>query len=290
MAAAAKPGKGAARSTTMRRIMSEVAEMSALNDPDISAAPVEDELFEWHFTIRGPPGTAFEGGMYHGRILLPSDYPHRPPDIVMLTPSGRFATNVKICLSITGYHPKSWQPSWGIRTALVALRAFMVSRSKGAIGGLDYSDEERRKLASKSRKWRCGVCDLCNAEQLPEATGEPEEVKAVNEDEDEDEEDAVEEEVEVDGEREEDRGPDDGARERRLPPEMDAPPDLVAPLAAAAGAHGAAAPAPAPAPVTQRSAFDTFLSLLTVAVALAVCVLLARRVYRRSHELVGTEL
>jgi hypothetical protein len=43
-------------------------------------------VFRWHFTIRGPPDSDFQGGRYHGRILLPSEYPFKPPDIVMLTP------------------------------------------------------------------------------------------------------------------------------------------------------------------------------------------------------------
>lgn len=42
-------------------------------------------MFEWHFTIRGPPDTEFEGGIYHGRIILPSDYPLKPPSIIVLT-------------------------------------------------------------------------------------------------------------------------------------------------------------------------------------------------------------
>ena len=42
-------------------------------------------MFEWHFTIRGASGTDFEGGMYHGRILLPSDYPFKPPNIIFTT-------------------------------------------------------------------------------------------------------------------------------------------------------------------------------------------------------------
>jgi len=50
---------------------------------------------EWHCTIRGPAGTEFEGGLYHFRILLPSEYPFRPPSILMLTPNGRFELNTK---------------------------------------------------------------------------------------------------------------------------------------------------------------------------------------------------
>jgi len=44
-----------------------------------------ENFFEWHFTIRGPPGSDFEGGRYHGRITLPNDYPMKPPSIMMLT-------------------------------------------------------------------------------------------------------------------------------------------------------------------------------------------------------------
>ena len=32
-----------------------------------AAAPLEGNMFEWHFTIRGPAGSDFEGGVYHGR-------------------------------------------------------------------------------------------------------------------------------------------------------------------------------------------------------------------------------
>lgn len=34
-------------------------------------SPTQDNIFEWHFTIAGPPGTSFEGGRFHGRMVLP---------------------------------------------------------------------------------------------------------------------------------------------------------------------------------------------------------------------------
>lgn len=70
-------------------------------------------MFDWHFTLRGPRDTEFEGGVYHGRILLPADYPFKPPNIMLLTPNGRFEVRKKICLSISAYHPEEWQPAWG---------------------------------------------------------------------------------------------------------------------------------------------------------------------------------
>ncbi len=77
-----------------------------------------------------------QGGIYHGRIIMPSDYPFRPPAFMLLTPNGRFETGVKICLSISAHHPEHWQPSWSVRTALTALVAFMPSPGNGAIGSL----------------------------------------------------------------------------------------------------------------------------------------------------------
>jgi ubiquitin-conjugating enzyme E2 J1 len=100
----------------------------------------------------GPRDSEFEGGIYHGRIQLPSDYPFKPPSFMLLTPSGRFEIQKKICLSISNYHPEHWQPSWSVRTALVALIAFMPTNPGGALGSLDYKKEDRRALAIKSRE------------------------------------------------------------------------------------------------------------------------------------------
>ncbi|MFX8999727.1 ubiquitin-conjugating enzyme E2, partial [Acinetobacter baumannii] len=74
--------------------------------------------------------------MFHGRILLPPEYPFKPPSFLMLSPNGRFETGVKICLSISSHHPEHWQPSWSVRTALTALTAFFPTPGNGAIGSL----------------------------------------------------------------------------------------------------------------------------------------------------------
>lgn len=119
---------------------------------DFMSLPLEENIFEWQFAIRGPGDTEFEGGIYHGRIQLPAEYPFKPPSFMLLTPNGRFETQTKICLSISNHHPEHWQPSWSVRTALVALIAFMPTNPNGALGSLDYKKDERRALAIKSRE------------------------------------------------------------------------------------------------------------------------------------------
>ncbi|KAI0389773.1 ubiquitin-conjugating enzyme/RWD-like protein [Xylariaceae sp. FL0594] len=146
------------KSPTIKRILREAAELSSSPSPDYTAAPLESDLFEWHFTLRGPPKSSFAEGLYHGRIVLPPTYPLRPPSFRFTTPSGRFEPNREICLSISGHHEETWQPAWGVRTALVALRSFMETGASGQIGGLDTSDAVRARLALASRGWRCGAC------------------------------------------------------------------------------------------------------------------------------------
>ncbi|XP_043923004.1 ubiquitin-conjugating enzyme E2 J1 isoform X2 [Protopterus annectens] len=140
--------------------MKEAAE---LREPTqhFHAQPLEDNLFEWHFSVRGPPDSDFDGGVYHGRIVLPPEYPMKPPSIILLTPNGRFEIGKKICLSISGHHPETWQPSWSIRTALLAIIGFMPTKGEGAIGSLDYTPEERKCLAKRSLDFCCDVCNAC---------------------------------------------------------------------------------------------------------------------------------
>uniref|UniRef100_A0AC34GQP6 UBC core domain-containing protein n=1 Tax=Panagrolaimus sp. ES5 TaxID=591445 RepID=A0AC34GQP6_9BILA len=154
----------AARSAGVRRLMREASELSQPTDMYV-ARPLEDNLFEWHFTIKGPPDSPYQDGIYHGRITLPHDYPMKPPSLMMLTPTGRFETNTKICLSISAYHPETWLPSWSIGTALTALIAFMETEPKGALGALDCSEEQRKKLAKESLKWKCPECG-CNMKEI----------------------------------------------------------------------------------------------------------------------------
>ncbi|GAA5877406.1 hypothetical protein JCM16303_003319 [Sporobolomyces ruberrimus] len=166
------------RSAGVRRLLQEATELENDDSPDYNAAPLESDLFDWHFTIRGLTASQFEGGVYHGRMILPSEYPFKPPEIYLLTPSGRFEVNRKICLSISSFHPETWQPSWGVRTALLALISFFESDPKGAVGSLNAPPEERKRLANSSQHFKCTTCgyDAENHDSfsaLPEATATP---------------------------------------------------------------------------------------------------------------------
>jgi ubiquitin-conjugating enzyme E2 J1 len=147
----------------------EASELASNASPDYHAEPLEDNLFEWHFTLKGPPAPSpYDGGIYHGRIVLPPTYPLRPPSFRFLTATGRFEVNREICLSISGHHEETWQPAWGIRTAMVAIRSFMDTDAKGQLGGIECSPPIRKRMAGESGAFRCAVCGRSNAEIIKE--------------------------------------------------------------------------------------------------------------------------
>lgn len=149
------------KSPSLRRIQADIRELSLDPSDQYHAAPLENDMFVWHFTIRGAAQTDFEGGIYHGKILLPAEYPFKPPNIMFTTPTGRFEINTKLCLSFSAFHPELWQPAWGIRLILEALISFLPTKGDGAIGALDWTSEERKRLAKESWNYNCPICGNC---------------------------------------------------------------------------------------------------------------------------------
>ena len=124
----------------------------------VRIGPLGKNLLQWHFSVMGPPNSEYEGGIYHGRVLLPKDYPASPPRIQVLTPSGRFITGEDICLSASSFHPESWTPRWTVLSLVDALRLHMLTTAN-EIGGKDATPDERRRYARASRQWHHGRID-----------------------------------------------------------------------------------------------------------------------------------
>lgn len=68
--ATSSPSKYNARSSSVKRLLQEAKELVSLTEDGIYAAPLEDNLHEFHFCIRGPEDSEFKGGIYHGRIIV----------------------------------------------------------------------------------------------------------------------------------------------------------------------------------------------------------------------------
>ncbi|EIN09465.1 UBC-like protein [Punctularia strigosozonata HHB-11173 SS5] len=135
-----------------KRLSKEYVAMQKEPPPFVWAAPEEKNILNWHYIIRGPPDSPFAGGEYHGMLMFPSEYPFKPPGIKMLTPSGRFQPDKKICFSMSDFHPGTWNPAWSVATILTGLLSFMLSDDI-TTGSVSSSDNDKRILAGRSHAW-----------------------------------------------------------------------------------------------------------------------------------------
>lgn len=135
----------------LKRLAAEDKAMKTAPPEFITARPDPKHPLLWHYCLTGPPGTPYEGGLYLGTVAFPPSYPFAPPAIRMTTASGRFEPNKRLCLSLSDFHPETWNPIWTVHTILVGLLSFMVTNDP-THGSIQTSDDEKRELAVKSRE------------------------------------------------------------------------------------------------------------------------------------------
>ncbi|CCM02624.1 uncharacterized protein FIBRA_04727 [Fibroporia radiculosa] len=135
-----------------KRLTKEYMTMQRDPPPFVWAVPEEKNILTWNYIIRGPPDSPFAGGEYHGVLLFPSEYPFKPPGIKMLTPSGRFQPDRRICFSMSDFHPGTWNPAWSVSTILTGLLSFMLS-DEMTTGSVTNTDIEKRTYAARSHAW-----------------------------------------------------------------------------------------------------------------------------------------
>lgn len=138
----------------VRRLTKELSALKKepMKDPTMHVAPNESNILEMHYVLEGSPGTPYEGGVYHGKLIFPKEYPLKPPGVMMCTPSGRFQTNRRLCLSMSDFHPESWNPMWSISTILRGLYSFMIESSP-TLGSVETTVAAKKMLASASLEY-----------------------------------------------------------------------------------------------------------------------------------------
>lgn len=116
---------------------------------------VQDEKKKkiFYFLIRGDDDTVYKGGYYIGKIVLPDTYPVKPCSFYMLTPSGRFATDSKICLTNSDYHTEQWSPSWTIQTMIIGFISIFYDDTSTGISHIKESPGERKIKALESMNY-----------------------------------------------------------------------------------------------------------------------------------------
>jgi ubiquitin-conjugating enzyme E2 J2 len=116
------------------------------------ALPDPSNILLWYYLLDGPVGTPYEGGVYVGKIRFPGDYPYSPPSIMICTPNGRFKTDTRLCLSISDFHPKEWNPVWNSSTILTGLLSFMTG-SDMTYGSMESTNDQKIQFAKNSHQF-----------------------------------------------------------------------------------------------------------------------------------------
>ncbi|NWV77642.1 UB2J2 enzyme, partial [Dasyornis broadbenti] len=158
-----------APTTATQRLKQDYLRIKKDPVPYICAEPLPSNILEWHYVVRGPELTPYEGGYYHGKLIFPREFPFKPPSIYMITPNGRFKCNTRLCLSITDFHPDTWNPAWSVSTILTGLLSFMVEKGP-TLGSIETSEFTKRQLAAQSLAFN--LKDKVFCELFPEVVEE----------------------------------------------------------------------------------------------------------------------
>ena len=91
----------------------------------MEAQVVDNNLRHWRGKIFGPDDTPYDGGTFYVDIVIPQEYPFKPPQMRFTTKIWHpnvSSANGAICLDIL---KNEWTPALTIRTALISLQALL---------------------------------------------------------------------------------------------------------------------------------------------------------------------
>ena len=116
--------------------------------------PDPEDVYTWYYVVFGlKEPSEYDGGFYFGKVTCPPDYPAKAPNIKIITENGRFRTHGEgICLSISNFHPESWNPAWKVSQIVIGLVSFWISDEYtwGAVE--DYEFESNPDLSETEQK------------------------------------------------------------------------------------------------------------------------------------------
>lgn len=130
---------------------------------NISARPVERNIFVWHCNLKGPVGTPWEGGIFHMVLNFPSTYPDQPPSVELKTRIEH--PNVfgnKICLDLLNVRKpgkkvelySGWSSSYTIQTILIQLQAFLF---EAEVSNVLANISDPKQYEKEKKRWYSAV-------------------------------------------------------------------------------------------------------------------------------------
>lgn len=152
----------------MRRLMLDLEELRREPVANVSAAPLDENMFEWHCNFK------CEDTIYHLILYLPEDYPYNSPSAEFVPVGFRYNSGAtmpgkkgtKVCLNIFAdfayIHTEwkdqkglGWSPGYTIQTILLNVVAFLAETQSGDSGWMKDTYQHNLKL---SKSFKCDDC------------------------------------------------------------------------------------------------------------------------------------
>lgn len=104
----------------LKRLQKELLDISKDTPANCSAGLLSNDLFIWQATIIGPTETPYEGGIFHLKIVFPTDYPFKAPSVSFTTRiyHPNINDNGSICLDIL---KDQWSPVLTVSKLLLSI-------------------------------------------------------------------------------------------------------------------------------------------------------------------------
>jgi len=144
-----------AKSAAALQLQKELKEV--VNDPLNDYCKVElenDSLFEWNIWFLGPPGTDYEGGIFHSLMTFPPDYPFSPPSLKLVSDfwHPNVYKNGPVCISILhtpdpmnpDENGQNWTPAQRVETVIISVISMLSDPNFSSPANIDASVELRK--------------------------------------------------------------------------------------------------------------------------------------------------
>lgn len=109
---------------TIRRLHKEFNNIKKNPSENCTARPINDDYYNWEGNIFGPTESPYEGGLFKLSIIIPKEYPLKPPKIKFITKiyHPNIDANGNICLDIL---KNAWSPALNISKTLLSITSLL---------------------------------------------------------------------------------------------------------------------------------------------------------------------
>jgi ubiquitin-conjugating enzyme E2 D/E len=103
--------------------------------------PENNNLLKWVGTIQGPPGTPYEGGIFRVEFIIPPEYPHKPPNLTILTPIYHMNVDAKGKACMDLLRDEAWAPTTRLSEIFEQVLSMLANPNPGHAERVEMAQE-----------------------------------------------------------------------------------------------------------------------------------------------------